>query len=81
VIHRVPDAERALVGTTADAAAARAAAELAAAASRPISDVRGSAGYRRAMAAVVARRAITAAVARARGESVAVPASDSTYGS
>ena len=31
------------------------------------------------MAAVIARRAIEAAVARARGEDVAIPASDSTY--
>ncbi len=81
VIHRVPDAEQALVGTTADDAAARAAGELAASASRPISDVRGSADYRRAMAAVVTRRAVAAAVRRARGESLAVPASDTTYGS
>jgi CO/xanthine dehydrogenase FAD-binding subunit len=81
VIHRVADAEAALIGTAADDAAARAAGELAASASRPISDVRGSAAYRRAMAAVVTRRAITAAVRRARGESLVVPASDSTYGS
>jgi len=81
VIHRVADAEQSLVGTTGDEAAARAAGDLAAAASRPISDVRGSADYRRAMAAVVTRRAILAAVRRARGDALAVPASDTTYGS
>ena len=46
------------------AAAARAAAVSAAA--KPISDVRGSADYRRAMAAVIAGRAIETALARAR---------------
>ena len=40
------------------------AAAAAAAAATPISDVRGSADYRRAMAAVIARRAIEAACAR-----------------
>src|SRR4029079_10725566 len=74
-IRRVPDAEQALVGSDGGADAARAAAELVAAASQPISDVRGSDRYRRAMAAVMARRAINAAVARARGESVPIPAS------
>ena len=39
-----------------------------AAAATPISDVRASADYRRAMAAVIARRAIERALARARGE-------------
>jgi CO/xanthine dehydrogenase FAD-binding subunit len=63
-IRRVPEAEAALVGgSVADAAAA------AAAAAEPISDVRGSAEYRRAMAAVITRRAIETAVARARGGS------------
>lgn len=84
VIHRVPAAEEVLVGAPSRgaglAAAARAAGEQAAAASRPISDVRGSAGYRRAMAAVVTRRAVQAAATRAAGEPVAVPASDTTIG-
>ena len=53
---------------------------LAAAAATPISDVRGTADYRRAMVAVITRRAIIAAVARARGEHVVIPASDSTFG-
>ena len=83
-IRRVPAAEDALLGAAAtpdDAeAAGRAAGALAALAAEPISDVRGSADYRRAMTAVVTRRAIIAAVARARGERITVPASDSTWG-
>jgi CO/xanthine dehydrogenase FAD-binding subunit len=79
-IHLVPEAAAALMGTSADRAAAGRAGDAAAAAAAPISDVRGSAEYRRAMAAVIARRAVEAAVARARGETVAIPASSSTYG-
>ena len=52
------------------------AGQAAAAAAKPISDVRASADYRTAMAAVVTRRAITAALTRATGGTVAVPASD-----
>ena len=52
---------------------------LEAAAAEPISDVRASADYRRAMAEVVARRVITTAVARARGETVLVPASSAVF--
>jgi CO/xanthine dehydrogenase FAD-binding subunit len=81
VIHRVPAAEAALVGSDGGDAAARSVGAAAADASRPISDVRGSAGYRRAMAAVVTRRAVRTAMLRARGEHVPVPASDTTYGS
>jgi len=80
-IHRVEQAEETLIGTEGDQGAVQAAAEAAAAAARPISDVRGSAEYRRAMAAVITRRAINAALARARGEMVEIPASESTYGS
>jgi CO/xanthine dehydrogenase FAD-binding subunit len=79
-IHRVPEAEQALVGSDGSGAAAEAAAQAAAAAAAPISDVRASAGYRRAMAAVIARRAIQAAVARASGEHVPVPASPALHG-
>lgn len=83
-IRRVPAAEDVLVGAavTPDDAetAGRAAGALAAEASEPICDVRGSADYRRAMAAVVTRRAVTAAVARARADRVTIPASDSTWG-
>ena len=79
-IHRVAEAEAALVGTDGSPDAIEAAANAAAAAARPIDDVRASADYRRAMAAVITRRAIQAALARARGETVAIPASESTYG-
>jgi CO/xanthine dehydrogenase FAD-binding subunit len=79
-IHRVSEAEQALVGTDAARDAADAAAAAAAAAAAPISDVRASADYRRAMAAVIARRAIEVAVARARGQDVPVPASAALHG-
>ena len=79
-IQRVPAAEEALLGTDAGADAARAAGEAVAAAARPISDVRGSANYRRAMAAVITQRAVTTAATRARGGVVRIPASDSTFG-
>ena len=75
-IRLVPEAEAALVkGGSAEQAAA-AAAE----ASAPISDVRASADYRRAMATVIARRTIEAALARARGQDVPIPASQALYG-
>jgi CO/xanthine dehydrogenase FAD-binding subunit len=80
VIHRVPGAEAVLVGSDGSrdplAAAGRAAAD----ACRPISDARAPAAYRRAMAAVVTRRAIAGAMARAGGERVVVPASASLFG-
>ena len=79
-IHRVAEAESALVGSDGGKAAATAAAAAASTASAPISDVRGSADYRRAMAAVIARRAIEAAIARAGGADIGIPASSSTYG-
>jgi CO/xanthine dehydrogenase FAD-binding subunit len=78
-IHRVGNAEQLLVGSDGGREAASRAAKAAADAAKPISDVRASAGYRSAMAAVIARRAIEAAVARARGERVAIPASNSTF--
>ena len=74
-IRLVPAAEETLVGSDGGRAAAEQAAQAAAAASEPISDVRASEEYRRAMTAVFTRRAIEAAVARARGEPVPVPAS------
>jgi CO/xanthine dehydrogenase FAD-binding subunit len=67
-IRRAPDAEAALVGTDGGAAAVEAAGAAVAAFSTPISDVRGSAGYRRAMAAVIARRTIELALSRADQE-------------
>ena len=74
-IRRVPDAEAALVGSEAEGASLAAAARETAAASAPISDVRASERYRRAMAEVIARRAVEIAVARARGTAVPIPAS------
>lgn len=67
-IRRVPDAEAVLVGSDGGQAAVKSAAAAVAAAATPISDVRGSAEYRRAMAAVIAGRAMEAALARARRE-------------
>ena len=74
-IRRVPEAEAALHGTAGDEAAVSAAATAAAAAAAPISDVRASERYRRAMAEVIARRAIGIALERARGADVPIPAS------
>jgi CO/xanthine dehydrogenase FAD-binding subunit len=79
-IERVPDAEAALVGSDAGPGAAQTAAEAVAATARPISDVRASAGYRSAMAAVIGRRAIEVAAARARGEHVPIPATPAVHG-
>jgi CO/xanthine dehydrogenase FAD-binding subunit len=67
-IRRVPEAEAALTGTAGGAEAIEMAGAAVAAAATPISDVRGSAGYRRAMAAVIAQRTIEKALARAREE-------------
>jgi CO/xanthine dehydrogenase FAD-binding subunit len=80
VIRRVPEAESALVGTDGGAEAVAASAAAAAAAATPISDVRGTAGYRRAMAGVIAGRAITAALERARGGTVPIPATSAMHG-
>jgi CO/xanthine dehydrogenase FAD-binding subunit len=75
----VEDAEEALLGSDGGAASVNEAAAAAARAAQPISDVRGSAGYRRAMAEVVARRVIETAVRRAQGHEVSVPASDALF--
>jgi CO/xanthine dehydrogenase FAD-binding subunit len=74
-VVRAPVAEAALLGGAADPATFRVAAEAAAAAARPIDDVRASADYRRAMLVVVVARTLAAAAARARGEDIPVPAS------
>jgi len=79
-IRRVPEAEAALVGSDGGDEPIAAAARAAAAGSSPITDVRGSAEYRSAMAEVIAGRAIVAALARARGEQIAIPASAATRG-
>lgn len=74
-IRRVHEAEAALIGSDGGDEPVAEAARAAAAGSSPITDVRGSADYRAAMAEVIARRAIGAALARARGDHVSVPAS------
>jgi CO/xanthine dehydrogenase FAD-binding subunit len=79
-IVRAPEAEAVLVGAAADAATFRGAAEAAAAAAQPIDDVRASADYRRAMLVVVVARTLAAATARARGESIPIPASRWAHG-
>ncbi len=79
-IRRVDAAEAALVGTSGSRVAADAAAKAAADAAAPISDVRASSGYRKAMALVITRRAIEGAVARARGQNIPVPATSSLQG-
>lgn len=61
------DAEALLVGAEPSEELYRAAADAAAAQSRPVSDQRGPAEYKRAMAAEMTVRALRRAVARARG--------------
>src|SRR5262249_21640566 len=80
-IRRVPATEPALSGSNGGGDAVGAAGDAAARSAAPIDDVRASADYRRAMAAVITRRAVAAAVGRARGEDIPVPASDSTFAS
>jgi carbon-monoxide dehydrogenase medium subunit len=79
-IVRAPTAEAALTGRTADREATRAAGAAAHADAAPIDDVRASAEYRRAMLEVVVVRTVAAAIARARGETVPIPASRWAYG-
>jgi CO/xanthine dehydrogenase FAD-binding subunit len=79
-IRRVVEAEQALTGTDGGVDAVRGAADAVAEASQPISDVRGSDRYRRAMAAVMARRAASSAITRARGGDVPIPASPALHG-
>ena len=64
----VEAAGAALVGSRFEDEALGAMAEAVSAACRPIDDKRGPARYRTAMAAVLARRAVAIAAARARGE-------------
>jgi CO/xanthine dehydrogenase FAD-binding subunit len=73
-IVRSPAAEDALAGTDAGEEAIAAAAAAVHDVASPISDVRGSDAYRRAMIEVIAGRAIATAARRARGEDVPIPA-------
>jgi aerobic carbon-monoxide dehydrogenase medium subunit len=59
---RAPEAEKALSADCSPAGVRRA-ADLAAAAARPIDDIRASAAYRRAMVAVLTRRGIEVVLA------------------
>jgi CO/xanthine dehydrogenase FAD-binding subunit len=79
-VRRVPEAEAELIGSDGGRAASEAAGRAAAEASRPIGDVRAPADYRRAMAAVITRRVVEAALTRARGGSIAIPASGVLHG-
>jgi carbon-monoxide dehydrogenase medium subunit len=63
----IPEAGAALAGKPVNAASIEEAAKLAQAAARPITDMRGTAEYRKHLSAVMARRAIEKAVERARG--------------
>jgi CO/xanthine dehydrogenase FAD-binding subunit len=66
VCLRVEAAEQGLRGVEPTGEALVAAAKAAAAAANPIDDVRASAGYRRAMVTVIARRALERALQRAK---------------
>ena len=79
-IRRVAGAEQALLDSDGGADSVGLAARAAVSASSPIGDVRGSAEYRLAMTDVIARRAITGALERARGGHVPIPASLSLHG-
>jgi CO/xanthine dehydrogenase FAD-binding subunit len=62
----VPEAGAALIGQAPSAEAIAHAADIARAAARPISDMRGTAEYRRHLVAVLTRRALTKAIERAQ---------------
>jgi aerobic carbon-monoxide dehydrogenase medium subunit len=64
----VADAQSALAGTALDESSLNRAAEAAMATAQPISDVRGSAGYRRELIGTLTRRALLTAQKRAAGE-------------
>ena len=63
----VPDAAAALIGSKLDDAALQAAADAATAASRPITDRRGTVEYRKQVVGVLVRRAAKIAAERVRG--------------
>ena len=64
-VIRIPDAEDALVGTTADDATLDAVAAAASEACDPIDDKRGTVAYRKQVAGVLAKRAVLIAIERA----------------
>ncbi len=64
----VPEAAAALIGTKLDDAALQAAADASSAASKPISDRRGTAEYRRHVVGVLTKRAAKIAADRAKGK-------------
>ena len=68
-VLQVPEAARALVGTSIDAGALEEAARAASSAAQPIDDKRGTAAYRRRIAGVLTRRAAHIAAERARSRS------------
>jgi CO/xanthine dehydrogenase FAD-binding subunit len=73
-IVRSPAGEAAIVGKPVNEETLAAVAAAASGDATPISDVRAGERYRRHTVGVMARRAVEAAVARARGEHVPVPA-------
>ncbi len=66
-VVRVAEAEAALIGSTIDDDVLAAVAAAASAACNPIDDKRGTIAYRRQVAGVLAKRAVTAAAERANG--------------
>ncbi|HEX3428676.1 MAG TPA: FAD binding domain-containing protein, partial [Candidatus Limnocylindrales bacterium] len=79
-IVRAPEAEAVLRGAPSTRSSFLDAGRAAAAAARPIDDVRASADYRRAMLEVVVARVLAAAAARATGGQVPIPASRWAHG-
>ena len=71
---RSEDAERSLIGAEPSEEALAAAGALAAKASAPVSDQRGSAEYKRHVAGVLATRALTRAALRAMGKATPIAA-------
>ncbi|MGI9117709.1 MAG: FAD binding domain-containing protein [Gaiellales bacterium] len=71
---RSGSAEEAIIGTTGDDAALAAVAAGASADASPISDLRAAEDYRRAMIGVIAKRAVSVAMQRARGVEFPIPA-------
>jgi carbon-monoxide dehydrogenase medium subunit len=65
---RAPEAEASLAGQPPSEEAFQRAAELAAGAARPISDIRGSAAFRRYLVGVMTVRCLRRAVERARSQ-------------